>query len=67
MDYLPKALENGVVAGPPSHVTVLVAMNLFSLMQQWNPPNSNVERINGAQGNLYLGNSPPPNCRLHMV
>ena len=72
MDYLPKALENGVVDSPRSLTLVQVAMNLpfplqgrttvkFSKSKWW--------ENNGAQHNFYLENSPPPllNYRLYMV
>ena len=69
MDYLPEAVEDGVVDSPPSR-EVFVAMNLLSPLRgkaMVKSSQSNWRDNNGAQHNLYLGLSPTPNRKLLMV
>ena len=70
MDYLPKAIKDGVVDSPPSHAVILVAVDSPSPLQVKETGESSKSKcwdINGAQHNLYLELSPLLNNKLLKV
>ena len=69
MDYLPKAVNDGVVNSPPS-CGVPLAMNSPSSLQgkaKLNSSESNWRDSNGVQSNLCLGLSPASHRKSLMV
>ena len=66
MDYLSKALEDGIVDSPPTRAMVLIAVILLLSKAMAKSSKSLWRNCNGAQHNMNLKDLLLPNYKLHM-